>query len=453
MPYLNRHSGWERARSIGHVPLAENPIVQERLRRWRMVTAEPVTEVEAGLLIHADVLASPGDDLRWVMSFDGSLQEVAVREAYPSTRIGYVQVAGVLVHLEEMLGQASWRLVDPAVIRAATRESLLPIVMQGSNVCRGDMATVRDSWRAEIFEVFCEYQIEDTPPIDIFALLARMSGTHAHQDGIVLSRCSASEICEVRNIVVPLVGGACSACGGRLFPTDALRIHEEVVEEHGNATALGRLMTVLEQLTMVAYINFLLQRQPRTLGTVGFVLDGPLALFGPQAWLHAPILAFILAAGEQLARQRLRPPVIIGIEKGGQFAEHAVAIGAHVPRRYVMSLPDDYIYRHILTFRPSPGAAFGRDTYYGQKFFYRTAQGQLLTIILPKIDMGRDPLPDAAAYSALPATLRLLDRIGTALYQDAVIPVALAHSFAAIPLHTGTRVLTLLSRDLIGRSG
>jgi hypothetical protein len=36
------------------------------------------------------------------------------------------------------------------------------------------------------------------------------------------------------------------------------------------------------------------------------------------------------------------------------------------------------------------------------------------------------------------------------IYEDAVIPVALAHSYASIPLKTGSRVLTLLSRELLG---
>ncbi|MGH2584162.1 MAG: hypothetical protein ACRDJE_04550 [Dehalococcoidia bacterium] len=418
-----------------------------------MVTSEPVTEIDSKLLIHADALGPPGEDLRWVMSFDGSQQEVAVRDAFPSTRIGYLQVAGVLVHLDEMLGQARQRLVDPAVIRAATRESLLPIVMQGSNVCRADMATVRNSWRAEIYEVFRDYRIEDEPLLDVLLMLARLSERHSRDGSVVLARCSADEYCGARDIVVPTEGGICAVCTGRLFPTDALRVHEEVAEEHENATALGRLMTTLEQLTMVAYLSYLLTRQPRTLGVVGFVFDGPLALFGPQAWLHGPILNFILTAQQRLGRDNLHPPVIVGIEKSGQFAEHAAAIGPHIPRRHVMALPDDYVYRHILTFRPAPGAAFGRDTYYGQKFFYRTARGQLLTITVPKVSDARASSSDPAAYPMLPATLRLLDRIGTALYEDAVIPVALAHSYAAIPLRTGTRVLTLLSRELLGRVG
>ncbi len=116
-----------------------------------------------------------------------------------------------------------------------------------------------------------------------------------------------------------------------------------------------------------------------------------------------------------------------------------------------MMLPDHYVYQHILTFRPSVGSFFGRDTYYGQKFFYRTAQGQLLTITVPKAGGIRpEELYQARHYVNLPDVLSLLDRIGTSLYMDAVIPVALAHSFASIPLRTGSKVLRLLSQELLG---
>jgi hypothetical protein len=184
------------------------------------------------------------------------------------------------------------------------------------------------------------------------------------------------------------------------------------------------------------------------LGSVAFIMDGSLALFGPQAWLHTAILSFLRRSADDLRAAGLAAPVVIGIEKGGQFAEHADAIADRIPPRTVMTLPDDYIYKYILTFRPAAGATYGRNTYYGQKFFYRTAQGQLLTITVPKI--AGEGVHDARAYGNLPTTLLLLDRIGTSLYKDATIPIALAHQFASIPLRTGSRALTLLSRHLLG---
>jgi hypothetical protein len=452
MPYRTRSGRFERARSTAHVPIVENELVQERLRSFRVFAQDPPEEIDQGLLVDPATLGPVGDAATWAMSFDGSPQEVAAREEYPSTRIGYVQVAGVLVHLSELLGQEREHFVDPAVIRAATQEALHSMVLPGSNVCRPDMPTVRDSWRAEVFEIFRDYTVEEIPLLDVFMQLVEFSDKRAPNGEIVLARCSASDDCGARDVAVPKEGRECPTCHGFLFPTDSLRIHEEVSEEHSNATALGRLMTILEHITLVAYLHFLGQRQPRVLGSVGFIMDGPLALFGPQAWLHTPILAFLRNLETSLRDRNLGCPIVVGIEKGGQFAEHADAIGGRIPRGRLMVLPDDYIFQHILTFRVAPHAAFGRDTYYGQKFYYKTAQGQVLTMTVPKAADGVDRPYEAQHYPMLPATLALLDRLGTSLYEHALIPVALAHSFASIPLRTGSKVLTLLSRDLLGLS-
>lgn len=449
MPYTSLSGNLERGRAIGHVPLVESEVIQERLRGWRTLMSSEGVVIDRQLIIDTETLGTPGQDRRWVLAFDGSMQEVAAREQYPSTRVGYLQIAGVLVRLDELLGQSQELLVDPAVIYDATDEALIPIVLPSSNVCRADMPTVRDSWRAEVFEVFRTYTIEQATLLHVFLTLVDHSDKRSPGGGaIFLARCAASEDCQARDIVVPAGGTRCPACGGQLFPTDALRIHEEVSEEQSNATAIGRLMTVLEQVAMVAYLSFFVERLPRVLSSLGFILDGPLAVFGPQAWLHNAIQSFIEDLFAKLDAERLGLPVIVGIEKTGQFAEHIAAIGDHIPARSLMLLPDEYIYSHILTFRTAPGAPFGRDTYYGQKFFYKTQRGQVFVITIPK--NGTPPEPYRPEYyPTIRDTLRLLERVETTLYRDAVIPIALAHSFASIPLRTGTRVLKILSQELL----
>jgi hypothetical protein len=449
MPYSRQGGrGFERSRSTGHVPIVENEQIQARLRSGFKIFGDAGdSRIAPEQLIAADTLHAPRECPKWVMSFDGSPNEVPVRERYPSTRVGYIQIAGVLVHLEEMLAQQHSLLVDPAVIRRASEEALHSMVLPGSNICRNDMTTVRDSWRAEVFDIFQQNAIEGVPLLDVYVALVAVSDKASRSGGITVAHCPATPDCVGANINVPATGADCPICGGRVFPTDALRIHEEVAEEHPNLTALGRLMTVVEHLTFIAYVRYLQQRQARVLGSVAFIMDGPLALFGPQAWLHTAILNFLKRSAADLQAAGLAPPVIIGIEKGGQFAEHADAIADRIPARTVMTLPDDYIYKYILTFRSAAHRAYGHDTYYGQKFFYRTAQGQLLTITIPKL--AGEGVHDAQAYGLLPTTLLLLDRIGTSLYKDATIPIALAHQFASIPLRTGSRVLTLLSRRLL----
>ena len=129
MPYQTRQGAWERARRLGHVPIVENQFVKERLESYRIYSNETIEDVADNLLTSAEELADPESRTRWALSFDGSSSEVAVREEYPSSRVGYIQVAGVLVHLEEMLSQSEQLFVDPAVIRSASQESLLSIVL------------------------------------------------------------------------------------------------------------------------------------------------------------------------------------------------------------------------------------------------------------------------------------------------------------------------------------
>ena len=69
------------------------------------------------------------------------------------------------------------------------------------------------------------------------------------------------------------------------------------------------------------------------------------------------------------------------------------------------------------------------------------------------IEVRASPRVASWITCSLASTLALLDRLGTSLYEDALIPVALAHSFASIPLRTGSKVLTLLSRELLGLAG
>jgi hypothetical protein len=50
-------------------------------------------------------------------------------------------------------------------------------------------------------------------------------------------------------------------------------------------------------------------------------------------------------------------------------------------------------------------------------------------------------------------TLETIASVETALYDDATIPITLAHQSASIPLKTGTRVLELFSKEFTDDEG
>ena len=113
---------------------------------------------------------------------------------------------------------------------------------------------------------------------------------------------------------------------------------------------------------------------------------------------------------------------------------------------------DDPLIRRVLN--RSTGIGHARDDYWGRRFLYRTNDGRIHVLTVPPAagppyDAGFGQ-SDPAAYPTLPTVLRVLDRTGTRLYRDAVIPIAFAHESAAIPLGVGNDVLTLIAQEKLG---
>lgn len=451
MPYTGRQGRYERSWGLSQTAIVNNKAVRERLSQYKTFIKPIDYEVDKGLLVHADSLDQPGPERRFAFAFDGTPNEVSIEDNFPSTQVAFIQIASVLVDLDRMLGQNGSFFVDPAEIRASVDSVVEDLVFPSSYACRTDMPTCRDSWRAEVYDHLSKtYKVSQIPLLDTFIKLAQYrSELSSNEGGVKLFRCTASDDCHERDIDLPYVGMPCPGCGGMLFPTDALRIHEEVSEIQSNKTAMTRLMILLEHLTMVAHVDYIANRLTRALGQSAFIIDGPLALFGPQAWLHNSIHHYLSDLNIRLAESSIRPPVIVGIEKTGGFAEHANALRDKIPSRTLMMLPNDYIFSHILPSRAPANSFHGKDEYYGQKFFYKTAEGHMLTITVPPRRKDVDDPHDPRHYPTLPDTLALLDRIGTMYHIDAVIPVALAHRYAAISLSTGSDVLRELAKKMM----
>jgi hypothetical protein len=146
--------------------------------------------------------------------------------------------------------------------------------------------------------------------------------------------------------------------------------------------------------------------------------------------------------------------LIIGLQKTGQVVDHVRMLDRFLPDNRLFPLDDDYRYRYVLAGRDQAANGFGSETYYGQDFIFKTPSGRSFVFALPypftsknepgtrfvdaKIDLGR--------YHELARCLALIQNFESDLYENAVVPVALAHRYTAISLVPGGRVLDLLSR-------
>jgi hypothetical protein len=132
-------------------------------------------------------------------------------------------------------------------------------------------------------------------------------------------------------------------------------------------------------------------------------------------------------------------------------------IDRFLPPNRLLPLGDEYRYKYVLSGREPSANGFGDETYYGQDFIFKTPSGRVFVFALPypyaaKADAGSKfatEKVEIARYASLPQALALICNFESDLYENAVIPIALAHRYTAISLMPGGRVLDLLTKQAL----
>lgn len=459
MPYIRPQGAPERANRLGHVRTALDPAVREALDSFHLPPAPQGPPPIGPLLVEPSTLGlSPLPAPSFAISVDGSYQEVEVRPDFPSARVGFAQVAGVFSRLTAFRPPARGEFVDPVEIARATSAALVKAVVPTSVVTLRSGQTMHAAWRESVASALMTCRLEEPggSSTTLMEVLANVvTGAATPETSITLEKCPGrlDVECGASDIVVPLEGTTCATCGSAVYFSDITATQDEVVEDGSNQTALGRLMTVLELLAFLWQIKiFATADSGRLLPHTAFILDGPLALFGRPAGLKRHALRFLQDIHRsETAAGRPGLPVVLGIEKTGTLAEHAEHIASHIPRGSLLCLPDEYIRTHVQ--HRAGSRAYGYDTDYGRRFIYVARDGRTIVFSAPPMPSGQ-PTDDSqhvdiARYPTLATAVGLLDQIGTLLYRNAVIPIALAHNFASLPLGTGSQVLTFLAQDAL----
>lgn len=438
---------YETARRLGHVPIIENELVQEELEGFETKEVDPDDAPIEDNSVEVEDLPDEGVAPKYLLSIDGSLQEIPVNEDYPSSRIGFIQIAAVLTKLDIIAEQQQERFVDPARVEDLEESVSQPLILPSSNYTAGDADTTLDSWRKHLYETFTSREIEDKTYLDIFMEVIKSDPRHIDERTVDVYRCPnpdcPTEGAEAHIHTDIYDFAICDDCGVEVYPTDALRTHENVSETQPNGAAISAVMQVLEHLTLCAYIRYLSENNPSRLEKVGFVVDGPLAVYDTPAWFHEPVLDTIRRVGDKQRANGFSPPVIVGVEKSGQFKDHAVNIKHAMPDGSVLGMDNEYIYEYVKS--GTTTLEYGTRDHYGWPFIYKSESGRVFVLDLPKLE--GDAKYDPKNYPLMRKTLETITSVETALYDDATIPITLAHQSASIPLKTGTKVLELFSRE------
>ena len=446
MPYEGEFAGY---RSVYRI--AETERVKQLLGRARLFQPTATTT-----RIKPDSPPAPQSPLPdFIVAIDGSNAEVDVKNGYPGAKIGYCTVASVLLNLRLIDQLDEQRPVDPRQFRQTEQAATIDAALPGSNVITHTNTSACDSFREALFEVFNDVVVDEedrTRIRDTYEYLLKRKPQDRGQtcpydrDG-----------CDLRLTI--LAGVSSCECSKKrpIYSTDALRIHERFHDIGTNGEALGEVMQVWERVLLVHLLRCFERRGLlKYMNKLAFFLDGPLAVFGHPAWLSAAISWELKRINALVQRETGNDLIILGIEKGGTFVTHFDEIDKmevpgelyFPPRSYL--LPTDRYIKERIIFSDSE-KRYGRDTYFGRKFFYKTLSGARIVADLPFLSEQQDTLDsaDVSHYSQFGAVCVLLDKLVSSHYPNALSPIVSAHAQAAIPLSLGAKVLEQLARALI----
>lgn len=417
-----------------------------------------------------------------VIAIDGSNIPVPIRDGYPGAEIGYVTVASVILNIEMLDELDRNRPVNPVAYRETEDAESIDSVLPGCNIVIDEEWSAKNSLRKVIFDLLRERRLfeEGESLLDTYEALLEYKGDDDQ-------KCPYSDVYEDNCINLQPVYSRgkgeyrcnCVACFP-LYSTDALRLHERFHPDGSNAAIYTEIMQVLERLWLIHILRGFEQKgYLRLLKNFAFVLDGPLAVFGQPAWLSQSIKQELKRLNK-VAKSFTdgHDMLIVGIEKSGAFVTHLEQLvltsqedvsseradipfnqlaayymnDSLVPPQTACLLTDDYIKRNIIY--SESARPYGRQTYFGRKFFYRTKSGAQIVASLPFLTDYHEDVQQANPdqYPRLADAMALFDQLVSSRYPNSLAPVVAAHAEAAIPLNLGKKVLEQMARDLMQNS-
>jgi len=394
-----------------------------------------------------------------VLAIDGGELTVKVENGFPGAEVGYVTVASVLIDLKkiEVLETAD-EVVDPKKFRETERASTIDSVFPGCNVILDSEGSAKASMRKALFESLKEAKVfEDGETLlDTYEALLQIKGL---DDPKNRPKSPIDDLTDT-DMEYGLGEYKCSITGKPLYSTDALRLHELMIPYGTNGEMFGQIRATLEKLWFVHILRAFEKRGwLSTLKRVVFVLDGPLAVFSTSSWLASVIEKELWRVNDLQKMSSGQDLLIVGIEKSGMFVNHfedidtsRAGIKGNFPNQSALLLDDQYIKKNI-RFSNSP-KLFGKDTYFGRKFFYKTAMGQRIVPVVATFDDVQKDLNTASPsqFPRLADVMHLLDRLVSSRYPNSISPLISAHAEAAIPLNLGKKIFEDIAREIREKS-
>lgn len=379
--------------------------------------------------------------IKHIIAVDGGYTEVTVKAEFPSSKIAFFQFGPLIFKVDDLDSISKKFFIDPSDIEKLKNIQRFKFTLPTKNIRISDEDSLVNSIRNAIFKFFCSQPDDDhfietlkwfifeeyDTPKDEWELASCPS---CGSSGIRLKRSSIKDN-----------KFTCQNCKNSIYLTDIFRFHEIIDNELGAQGMLGYLTNLLEQMVIVHLIRIILKTKPSLLKETLFIKDGPLAFFGQTANLHKPMRALLNYLNSK------HSTYLVGLEKSGAFVEHANQIRKFINSGEALLLSNDHIYKYIIPGKADQKNPYGITTYFGNKVIYKADDNRTYVCTIPSSEARSDPKKDDLFN--IDVILRNVKKLKCDMYDNALIPVALANKLVSLANHPSSTILEKFAKDTL----
>ncbi len=448
-----------------HFEIVNNPDIQSFLNECSYMvnpTGEEAKEISS---LFSKVCTYNEELPNNIIAIDGSSYESSINDNLPFTRVGYVKIGNILIQRDKFCDIGKEKYIDPFKVAEIEKQNSSTIfAFPSSNMQYKNQSNIRDGFRLALDNYMHKYRSEESDyktslRSTLFELAKyRSKGEKtSKKQSIILHVCPN---CMERDIPVFNIeeDQLCPHCHAPIYPTDCLRIWENIEEGGSNQSALTRFTNVIEHLFIIHFIRDIMNRSPNSfvesLSNIAFFVDGPLAIYGNPAWVHNAILKYLFEVNGIMKEHGKSPILIIGNVRNSEVVDYFKYINSEIMSETVLCLSDKSRNKYVNFNKTASSSTFGNETYYGQDFIYKSRSGKLIVFNIPypfkdkaNLISFKNEKSKISNYENFNKAILLLEEFECDLYRNTLVPVALARKHTIISLKPGSKVLDLLTRN------
>lgn len=253
-----------------------------------------------------------------LIAIDGDYSKSVVENGYPGAEIGYVTVSTVVILLDKVRELEKVQFIDPKKFRETERPTSIDSLFVGCNVVLDGEDSVKSSMRKMLYQVLGKFRVFDNTE----TLLETFEALLQEKPGGRAAKCPHDN-CE-EDYEFGTGEYTCKSCGGKLYSTDSLRLHELQNPSGTSGEMYGQIMETLKKLQLIHLLRSF-EQEPKyfsLLRDIAFFIEGTLAVFSTASWLAKPIRIELERLNKKIKEELNSDLIILGVERTGNFVKH-----------------------------------------------------------------------------------------------------------------------------------